>query len=668
MLNIFRRVLSSVGLLRKKTDLTPEEETLPSVDSRERLRQELISHIHSQSHLFTTYGKNPETGLPGWEEITTVVEKQLFELGSHYSGVTVSFRGDVPTLTYPSKNGQKRSAEGKRGAWFHSVTIKRFLLRLWNAEREKMTSTYDLVSLYLGFAGFDGFKDGDKLAALTLLEEKIEENPREGQESNVEINIKLRRAIFNWTFSKKGLGTILLVFGVVTALSIVWILSIEQRKNECNSEKESTSAIIMEFDKEGKEPFSTRLINEIRGRVTQSHPLRVLFGQNFIDTRSSNFKQDVEEVCQSNCFGKGVIVYGNFEGEFEFVDCHVETRNLTKNDLVVSETHYYIKDPGGYNFNIPKRASIVADFIWALLNYYDNKEETAISLLGSLLATSDESLEESFVSSVHLLIGNSYLHLGDFNAAIEEYQKVSQTDQNWDIAKQNLDLCLAQQHTSGNFNGTSYHGDTVNFPPPVPASKPRRNKSEKEPQKTEDSDSTDAHIPFQRIASRGSSIFDSLEVLPPPNKERELEYKSPSKEVFFEYQRLHPLNQRLILSEETRLLRLGDGYCVKIKAKNLEKSTAILQLHPFGVSKIEAELTLVRFKDFIKPIKNCLRCMDCSFFLPTNDMINKYAVGFVVRGFDAKKRSTFTEYVLLPKYMEENGQELISKAKQLFEK
>jgi hypothetical protein len=425
-------------------------------DRRKDLHAALIAFIKANKEQFAWGTSSSETGLPSYSEIAKRIDEVLESLEKTYEGVETERKNGSCKLTFATFDGTKRSFTRERDlvSWFDTITINRFIKLEGASAAENKSPIFDYISLFLGYSGFIGFKHDHRLGSGVIEElnpaAAIGERLLE-QDHQKELTTTLKDRILTLVQSKATRRLVFFGFLLTIALfSTLLIRNSVVANAECNSERQLLSAIVMNFDQSGDEPFSTRLVNELRAKATNEMPLRVVSGDSYINTKSSTFKQDIKEACEDRCFSKGVVIYGNMEKEYGFVDCQIDVANLKRNDSIITEDHFYLKDPGSFAFSLPERATLVANFVWALLYYIEGEDHSTATILEGLLVDTTGTLDKSFQSSLFLLLGNAYAHLGEFESALSAYSSVSSTDRNASLADHNSEICkyLLQPQTN----------------------------------------------------------------------------------------------------------------------------------------------------------------------------------------------------------------------------
>lgn len=432
-----------------------------SHDRRKDLHAALIAFIKANKEQFAWGTSSSETGLPSYSEIAKRIDEVLENLEKTYEGVEIERKNGACKLTYATFDGTKKSFTRERDlvSWFDTITINRFIKLEGASAAENKSPIFDYISLFLGYSGFIGFKHNHRLGS-----DVIEElNPAAAiggrlleQDHQKELTTTLKDRILALVQSKATRRLVFFGFLLTIALfSTVLIRNSVVANGECSSEQQLLSAIVMDFDQDKKEPFSTRLVNELRYKATKERPLRVLSGSVHVNTKLPDFQDQVDRICADNCFKTGVVVYGDLEEEFEYIDCQIEVRNLIRADSLVIEEHYFLKDPGNFRFNVPKTASFVADFVWSLLYYFQREDLMAEALLKKLLTTERTDFDESFRSSILLLWGNSLAHRGEFSKALEIYQQIPSTFTNFMIVEHNIGFLRRIMEISSHLNQNS---------------------------------------------------------------------------------------------------------------------------------------------------------------------------------------------------------------------
>jgi hypothetical protein len=402
------------------------------------LYEQLVSHIQVERNNFDWRNSNKKTGLPSNPAITRRIEEVLDNLDEYFENVEVERnakgKGTVIRLTKYQYQGLPKEYIRKDEDWFGAKTLSRFVAG--KGAHADTSEVFDYVSLFLGYPSFDGFKNPEKLTSKAKVEDsQVGESPKSDSEKP-EIEIGGDKPIPK-LYKSLAVALLLLVCLIAGGLVINKMVG----KGECTTEKGLLSAMVMDFLPKENDAFSRRLIKELRARVTEATPLRVLSGDKYVDTKSPAYPQEVESSCQLHCLGKGVVIYGDLESGFGFVDCQIDVINLRRGDSVITENHYYLKDPGTYKFNLPQRATLVADFVWALLYYHLGKDQMTVSMLDRLLENDSGKVDGTFLSSVYLLLGNAHMHLGNYILAMNAYENISQIDNNIGIASQNKVIC-----------------------------------------------------------------------------------------------------------------------------------------------------------------------------------------------------------------------------------
>ncbi len=226
------------------------------------------------------------------------------------------------------------------------------------------------------------------------------------------------------------ISSVLLLYPVFCLGSYVFKSNIFNNK-ECEKFYNESGIIIANFNSDLNNDFSQKTYNLINTRLSNSDSLIVLRTNSKINYESRKHKDSLEHAFLSNCYNKGILVFGNRNKESNYFDCSIYLKHFNSKNLTVTlidGSIIYIQNPDFYNFSIDHQANVIAEFILSLILLKEEKYSLSNKVLEDVLKLHENNLDKNFRASCMILMGNNYLMLEEYKLALQYFETGLEND------------------------------------------------------------------------------------------------------------------------------------------------------------------------------------------------------------------------------------------------
>lgn len=206
----------------------------------------------------------------------------------------------------------------------------------------------------------------------------------------------------------------------------------------CNDK--AKKILVANFEKSKEDPFSLRLINELRYHDKIGNEIDVLGLSSYINSAQDNWEQYIDSLSGEKCLDSGLVVFGDLRSDIGLLDCHVSLKNLRREDSVQIRGHFYISDPGHVKANIPDRVKLVSDFIYGILYYYEGESNVSRDIFSRIVSTDSLKHFSELQEACWVFLGNIHAKNEEFGKSRDAYDQALSYNPQSRIAMRNLQV------------------------------------------------------------------------------------------------------------------------------------------------------------------------------------------------------------------------------------
>jgi hypothetical protein len=181
------------------------------------------------------------------------------------------------------------------------------------------------------------------------------------------------------------------------------------KSSKCNGFKNDVGVIITSFTNSNDDDFSYKLFKILDAELESNDTVSAIRSEKFINAGSNSYKDTLKELFNSNCFEKGLLVFGKRSELSRLFDCSIFINNVSRiNESIGVQNRKIInlQNPDLINFSIESQAQIVSEFILGLLYYNSKNFQLSKNKFQHCLELSSNE-NGALKSNCALFIGNS---------------------------------------------------------------------------------------------------------------------------------------------------------------------------------------------------------------------------------------------------------------------